>query len=433
MIKNFNKTDFIIINFFVLTFFTHRLFNFNFFVMNIDIFLWSFFLIFFIFFIEWEKRIIKKYIYLVLSILFFQVFIKVINGFSLFGLTKQIIPIIIIYTSTYFILTKYKISTVFVIYEKLIILICVFGMMQIFFNIWEFKFYQKELWRMNSIISEPSHLGMLILPILIKNIIEYKKLNIKLFILTISIAYTFSLTVIIAFVVSLLIFCLWKLINIKQSLSLRFIIPFLLPLTLIGLFAIYYASNHNSGTLSTLTTSQFITNHTGIIQLSGFFNILYNFVFNPEMYHVIQLSLHSIISVLKIAIFSLIQNPFGAGLGGNQEIFHQFNEIFTNYSFKPYDELNIYKRYYFSEKSGHSLFLRMIIEFGLIFILLVIAILYKLLQKIKTCAKEEIAIIIPVLSFIICKTIKLGSYIEYGTNFFIIALIITLFTKNELN
>ena len=436
MIKNYNKTDLVTINFFVLTFFTNNLLNLNFLKINIDIFLWSFFLMYFIFFIKWDKKITKKFIYLFLSILLFQIFIKIINELSLFGLIKQIIPIIIIYTSTYFILTKYKFNKIFDAYEKLIILICVIGLIQIFLNIFDIQYFQKELWRMNSIIKEPSHLGMLILPILIKNIIEYKKLNIKLLILVISISFTFSLTVIIAFIFSIFIFGLWKFINIKQSFSFKLLIPFLMPLILFGLFAVYAALNHTSGTLGLFLktdTQHFTINHNVINQLSGFYDILFNLVFNPEIYHVNQLSLHSIISTLKITIFSLIQNPFGTGLGGNEEIFHRFNEIFINFNFKPYDEVNIYKRYYFSDKTGHSLFLRMILEFGLIFIFLVIAILCKLLQKLKTCSMEEIIIIIPVLSFLICKTIKLGSYIDYGTNFFIIALIITLFRKNELN
>ena len=196
MIKKFDTYDNIILIFFILTFFTGSLLERSIFGINVDLFSIAFFLVYFVFFIKWNVEISKKYVFLALSFLFFQMYLCILNDFSLFGLIKQIIPIIIIYTSTYFIISKYGFKKIFRIYEFFVILLCFIGLIQIFLNFFDISIYQKVPWRMNSLIKEPSHFGLIILPIVMKNFLETSKINLKIIILLTSLFWTLSLSVI---------------------------------------------------------------------------------------------------------------------------------------------------------------------------------------------------------------------------------------------
>ena len=103
--------------------------------------------------------------------------------------------------------------------------------------------------------------------------------------------------------------------------------------------------------------------------------------------------------------------------------------MYVNYNFLPGYEYETLKYYYFGSKSSQSLLLRMIIEFGFIFLFSLFFLIFKIFNLLKTYEKKKIVYLISVISFLLCKFLKLGSYIDYGTNFFIIALLILCFKK----
>lgn len=429
----FKDQDFIILNLFIFTFFSKIFFGINVFSIKIDIFSNLFFLLYFIFIINWNEKNIKKVIYFLISFIAFQISLKITNNYNIFGLVKQIVPIIIIYISTYFILTKYGLNKIFSYYEKFILILCVFGFIQILLNFFDISFFQKELWRMNSLMMEPSHLGIMILPILIKNLLENKKMNFKISIYLFSIFFTFSISVIFSFILSFLLFFYWKILN-KSKISLPKIILFIFMFVLMLVISFLLSDKlFISGTMSAILNDKFlIPNEELISEIKEPLNYISNFLFNYEIFKTKSLTFHSVITNTKIAISTLIQFPFGVGLGGNEEAFFNFKEMYVNYNFLPGYEYETIKHYYFGSKSSQSLLLRMIIEFGFIFLLSLFFIMFKIFNLLKTSDDKKIIYLISIISFLLCKFFKLGSYIDYGTNFFIIALLILCFKKNEL-
>ena len=442
MIKFLKKNDSFILIFFVLTFISSSIFEKKLFGMSIDLFANIFFIIYFVFIIKWKKNFIKKYLYLLLTFISFQIFICKLNDYSFFGLTKQLIPILVIYTSTYFIINDYGFKRIFIVYENIVILLCLFGIIQIFLNYFDISLYQKELWRMNSLMREPSHFGMFILPIVLKSIFEFRKLNIKLPIFVFSLFWTLSVSVIFSLLTSVVLFYIWKFFNndnkffFKSKYSLFSIILTFVFLT-ITFYYIDFSKHHSSGTLNSLIESQahFVINDEILNQQYNYKQLFNNIIFNDEFYDVVQLSIFSIVSIIKVSINMLYQNPFGASIGSNEEAFYFFKEMYVNNTFLPYNtgEANLIKRFNFASKSSQSLILRMIIEFGIIFVFFLFLLIKKIINKFILFSEKKMIIFLSLLSVIIFKTVKLASYIDYGTGFFLISIVIMLFRDNEFN
>tara|TARA_Y200000002_G_scaffold285638_1_gene239689 strand:+ start:156 stop:770 length:615 start_codon:yes stop_codon:yes gene_type:complete len=198
-----------------------------------------------------------------------------------------------------------------------------------------------------------------------------------------------------------------------------------------------YSDYHSSGTLSQLIKSQhhFVFNEEIVSREYNFKQLFNNIIFNDEFYDVIQLSIFSVISIIKVVINTLYQNPFGAGLGSNEEAFYLFKEIYINNTFMPHNtgEFNLSKRYNFASKSSQSLLLRMIMEFGIIFIIFLFVLILKIIKKFIFFSEKKAIIFLSLFSVIIFKTVKLASYIDYGTGFFLISIVIILFKDNEFN
>ena len=428
----FKNQEIVVLSLFVFTFFSKIFFNIEIMNIQIDIFMIFFFLFYFIFIINWNDKNIKKVIYFLISFIVFQISLKMINDYSIFGLVKQIAPIIIIYISTYFIITKYGINKIFLYYEKFILILCVFGLIQIFLNFFEISFFQKELWRMNSLMAEPSHFGIMILPVFIKNLLANKKISLELSIYLISLFFTFSISVIISAILSLLLFFYSRIIN-QKKISLQKTLLFISLFILIVVISFVLSDKlFQAGTMFSIVNYDFfITNKNLILEIKELLNYLYNFLYNYELYRLEFLTFHSLITNFKIAISTLIQFPFGVGLGGNEEAFFSFKEMYVNYNFLPGYEYETLKYYYFGSKSSQSLLLRMIIEFGFIFLFSLFFLIFKIFNLLKTYEKKKIVYLISVISFLLCKFLKLGSYIDYGTNFFIITLLILCFKKDE--
>jgi O-antigen ligase len=122
----------------------------------------------------------------------------------------------------------------------------------------------------------------------------------------------------------------------------------------------------------------------------------------------------SLLSNFEVAKFTLSQNPLtGGGIGGHEEMyFRRFGN--TSFSSNYYYGLNA--------KAAHSLSIRILSELGLIGSALYIYVLVKNLVFSRDTA--QYAISIGCLSHFLCKSFKLGGYIDYGTPFFFTILIL---------
>ena len=72
-----------------------------------------------------------------------------------------------------------------------------------------------------------------------------------------------------------------------------------------------------------------------ILEIKELLNYLYNFLYNYELYRLEFLTFHSLITNFKIAISTLIQFPFGVGLGGNEEAFLALKKCMLIITFFP--------------------------------------------------------------------------------------------------
>jgi hypothetical protein len=117
----------------------------------------------------------------------------------------------------------------------------------------------------------------------------------------------------------------------------------------------------------------------------------------------------SIFSNLKAMLFSLQNNPlFGSGLGNHENVYVEYFQNSTNYG-------NL-RRYGLNMQGGHSLFIRILSETGLVGILCVLFFFYKF----RITKKNSIYYIISLASLIyfIARIFKLGGYFDYGIYFF---------------
>lgn len=122
----------------------------------------------------------------------------------------------------------------------------------------------------------------------------------------------------------------------------------------------------------------------------------------------------SLYSNLMVAENNVKQNFLtGAGLGGHDETYYRFykNSLFRlNYFFG------------INSQSAHSLTIRILSEFGLLGFVLYIVTLVKSLVFLDKGIYRSISF--ACLGHFLCKTFKLGGYIDYGTPFFFAMLLI---------
>ena len=406
---------------FVITFFSKDFF-FNFYFKNIyiDIFTYTFFTLVFCFYVNFNISDWKKIYFIILLIIGFQFCIKIINNFSILPLLKQLLPIIIIYSTTYFFIKKNSLKIIFDYYLKTLLLICIFGIMQAildyFFSI---NLFQLIPGRIDSIFREPSHFASLIVPGLIYGFLNFKKYKLFTLIFGINLILTFSfagyLTLIATFI---LMFFIKK--NKLQNLfiSLSFIL-----LTIISVL-IFEKKLDNNGFLSAILKNNFIVNNYS----NNIDNLIFDNNFNNK---VVDLGLYSLSSNLAVTANILITNPFGSGLGGHEEAYYKYTDQYQIYgSFHESDYVKS-KRYGYNSKSAHSLLIRLLSEFGIIFAFMIIFIFVKIILNLNKYTDEQKNIIIVCLSYILFRFIKLGGYFDYGIYFFITAFLFVIFDQNE--
>ncbi len=119
----------------------------------------------FLFFLMLGVKYYIKLLFCVFLILPFMVFHKVLIGYPISPLFKQIIPIIVIYFGLYFSMKRLGYVHVFNSYLKVSLVVSLFGIAQFFLFVF---FNNVKLspfgYRVNSIVSEPSHLAIILLP-----------------------------------------------------------------------------------------------------------------------------------------------------------------------------------------------------------------------------------------------------------------------------
>ena len=131
----------------------------------------------------------------------------------------------------------------------------------------------------------------------------------------------------------------------------------------------------------------------------------------------------SFVSNLNVAIDVALSNFFGGGIGSHPL---SYDEHFAKNSWIGFDY-----NYGLNKNSGHSLFIRIISEFGFFIPLLIISYITIKFNKIKTFSLRKI-ILISCFSHFIAKFIKLGAYIDFGTPIFFSIIIVLIANDNKI-
>jgi hypothetical protein len=302
------------------------------------------------------------------------------------GFVKQIIPIIIILTVSFTVLTKSNIRQVFLLYVDITLLTAIFGIIQVILSFNGIQILIKEPRRLDSIAYEPSHYAAILMPALVYTYVNIKDYFISFIIMIAALILTFNLTCYIVFL-GFFTFATFNPIYVLITVPLAYYLSFyVLP---------NFSSNFYHRFYDTYST------------ISGERD-----VFGVNTY--INTTTLSFYSNLEAAQYSLSKNPFtGAGLGGHEEMyFRRFDNTAFRYNFN----------YGVNAKSAHSLSVRILSELGLVGASLYFYLLIKNLWTIRKGAYYAISL--ACISHFVCKTFKLGGYIDYGTPFFFTVLIL---------
>lgn len=366
--------------FIVLAVFTKELGSRNDFGIDFDYLGYPFFILYFLFFIT---KIIHDnaapkavFLYLIASSLVSVVVLNVPPD----GFLKQIIPLIIILTVTFTVLTKSNINKVFVLYVNVTLVTAVLGIIQVILSFNGIQVLIKEPGRLDSIAYEPSHYAAILMPALVYTYINLKKYLVSFIIMLVALLLTFNLT---CYIVFLAIFTfatfhpLYVLITVPVAYYLFFSV---LPT---------FSKNFSHRFQDTYST---ITGEREVLGVNTYINTT-------------TLSLYS---NLEVAKYSVSKNPItGSGLGGHEVMyFRRFEGTAFQYNFN----------YGVNAKSAHSLSIRILSELGLVGSILYLFMIVKNLVVVRKGLYYAISL--SCISHFLCKTFKLGGYIDYGTPFF---------------
>ena len=308
-------------------------------------------------------------------------------GFGRF--LKYFGPIVLIYFTLFHILRTYPVQVIFELYVEMAFISAIIGLFQFVLKALtgiRFLTVFDDL-AVDSVAGEPSHYAVILMPALIYTTIHWNRYRTKCLIMFLAMLLTLKLTSYVTFFLTLLI-------AYFQLSYLIFLVPIMIYL--------YYTF--------------ILTNSEYTFRIFPVFNYITAGIL-PEK-HLLHGTPLSFISNLQTALYCLSKSPLiGVGFGGHEKAYF---EVFTRSNFPGIDYL-----YGLNSKSGHSLLIRMISETGLIGITIYII---TLLRNLIVSRRFPIhrAIAIGCLSHFIGKSIKLGSYIDYGTPFFFVMMIINL-------
>jgi hypothetical protein len=372
--------------FIVLAIFTKELGSSNDFGVDIDYLGYPFYVLYFLINIT---RIIREnaapkalFLYLIASSIISIVSLNLPPD----GFIKQIVPIIVIVTVSFTVLTKSNIRQIFLLYVDITLLTAIFGIIQVILSFNGVLVLIKEPGRLDSIAYEPSHYAAILMPALVYTYINIKDYFISFMIMLAALLLTFNLTCYIVFL-GVFTFATFNPIYVLITVPLAYYLSFyVLP---------NFSSNFYHRFYDTYST------------ISGERN-----VFGAETY--INTTTLSLYSNFEVAQYTLAKNPFtGSGLGGHEEMyFRRFDNTAFKYNFN----------YGVNAKSAHSLSIRILSELGLVGSAMYLYLLIKSLWTIRKGAYYAISL--ACISHFICKTFKLGGYIDYGTPFFFTVLVL---------
>lgn len=325
----------------------------------------------------------KIYLYLIISSLFSILLLKL----SYAGFLKQIPSIIIIFSVNFFIIGTYNWRKIFHLYVKFAFYSAIFGIIQVVVSLTTgIKLLQGQIGRLDSIAYEPSHYAAILVPALVFTFFHFRHYRYYFFTMLTALILTFNLTGYLAFLL---------VISIAYINPLYIIVSIPLLYYLVFYVLVNFNENFNIRIVDTMDAFR------------GNVNVLTRRV-NANGTTV------SMYSNLMVAEDNLTKgNPIGSGLGGHEEMYHRF---FKNSSFR-------YSWFYgLNAPSGHSLTIRIFSEFGIIGLVVYIITLIKKVILVDDGIYRSISL--ACLSHFVCKSFKLGGYIDYGTPFFFAMLFI---------
>lgn len=325
----------------------------------------------------------KIYLYLILSSLFSILFLKLEYS----GFFKQIFPIVTIFSVNFFIISTYDWRKIFRLYIKFAFLSAIFGIFQVALSVLTgIKLLQGQIGRLDSIAYEPSHYAAILVPALVFTFFHFGHYRYYFFTMLTALILTFNLTGYLAFLL---------VISVAYINPLYIIVSIPLLYYLVFHVLVNFNENFNIRIVDTMDVFR------------GNVNVLTRRV-NANGTTV------SMYSNLMVAEDNLKKgNLIGSGLGGHEEMYYRF---FNNSSFR-------YSWFYgLNAPSGHSLTIRIFSEFGIIGLIVYISTLIKKVILLDNGIYRSISL--ACLSHFVCKSFKLGGYIDYGTPFFLAMLFI---------
>lgn len=387
VLTNTKKT--FLLNFLVLTVFTKEIGMFTIGSgIQLDIIAYPFFLVLFLFYLITESLNLTLnelfffgilLVHGVFTTLFFE--IPIINFF------KQYVPILIIYSVCKVIMTKHELKVIFEKYLFFSFIVALIGFVQLILKFGGILFLTPlHKFYIDSVALEPSHYVCLVLPAAIY-LYEKKDFNYKFYTITISLILTLKST----FPAAIFIYLLFK----YSKNFLKLIVVFVVLFYVINNIIVFFPDAHER-----------------ISSLLGYFDEL-------DLSKVNNLTTFSLLSNLEVAVVNLFDSfGIGVGLGGHEATY-----------FKQLDASLGYYGYGINAKSAHSLLIRMISEIPLLLLFFLFSILRK---KDLFYKKSYYYIFMACLSHFFVKCIKLGSYFDYGSIFFLI-LILLVIQKDNYN
>ena len=327
--------------------------------------------------VSFNKKLLVLFGYLILS----AIYSKPALGLTWLPFIKQMLPIILIYSTVAWVIPRVGVDRIFKWYVKLAYFSAWIGIIQFLLHAWNYSFDAPIFQLMvDSIAEEPSHYAVIVLPALIYTFINRRSWYKEFIVLLAVIVLTFNLTAYTVFGLCLLI--------IYRRLG--YLLVLLPLLTLLG-FYLYDVMP------------------TFHMRIDGMW--LYVITQSLESLHGTPLSF---LYNFQVAMETLKLSPLlGSGLGGHEEMYYRY---FNLNEFSRLDYL-----FGLNAKSAHSLSIRIISELGLIGL---IGYLW-LLSRPLLIKRNSIfyAISIGCLSHFLCKTLKLGNYFDLGTPFFLLIII----------
>ncbi|HRN55093.1 MAG TPA: hypothetical protein PLS00_00550 [Niabella sp.] len=323
----------------------------------------------------------KIYLYLILSSLFSILYLQLSYG----GFLKQIFPIIIIFSVNFFIIGAYDWRKIFRLYVKFAFLSAVFGIFQVILSLSTgIKLLQGQIGRLDSIAYEPSHYSTILVPALVFTFFHFRHYRNYFLIMLLALILTYNLTGYMAFLL---------VISFAYLNPLYIIVS--IPLLYYLIFHVLVNFNENFNIRITDTQKVFQGNVdvlTRQVRANG--------------------TTVSFYSNLMVAEDNLKQgNIIGSGLGGHEQMYYRY---FKHSSFR-------YSWFYgLNAISGHSLTIRIFSEFGLLGLVAFITSLIRRVILLDNGIYRSISL--ACLGHFICKSFKLGGYIDYGTPFFLAML-----------